>query len=310
MDSRQKDWFGWPAAAAPGGPCVSCHTGMTYLLARPALRRALGESERNSYETGLLAGMRARMEKKEAVPGSKPVSPQAAGVEAVLSALFLADEPALDRMWSLQIRDGEAKGAWPWFSLKLDPWEMPDSQFYGAALAALATGSAPAEYRGLPEIHERVAALIEYLRREQSSQPLHNRVILLWASTKLPEALPEPMRRSIIEEVWKKQQEDGGWTIASLGPWKEHATAPPSTGSNAYATGLVAFVLEKAVVPRTNAKLTRALDWLRSHQDRQSGYWSADSMNKKYEPGSMQAGFMRDAATAFATLALLGADHI
>src|SRR6184192_3888876 len=37
LDSRQKEWFAWPAAKAPGGPCVSCHTGLTYLLARPVL---------------------------------------------------------------------------------------------------------------------------------------------------------------------------------------------------------------------------------------------------------------------------------
>ena len=43
LEGRQKEWFAWPAAKAPGGPCISCHTGMTYLLARPALRKALGE---------------------------------------------------------------------------------------------------------------------------------------------------------------------------------------------------------------------------------------------------------------------------
>ena len=43
LDGRQKEWFAWPAAKAPGGTCISCHTGMTYLLSRPALRKALGD---------------------------------------------------------------------------------------------------------------------------------------------------------------------------------------------------------------------------------------------------------------------------
>ena len=43
LDSRQKEWFAWPRANAGAKPCVSCHTGVTYLLARPALREALGE---------------------------------------------------------------------------------------------------------------------------------------------------------------------------------------------------------------------------------------------------------------------------
>src|SRR5260221_14502834 len=66
LDSRQKEWFAWPAAKAPGGPCVSCHTGITYLFVRPGLRRALGESEPTAYERGLLEGLLARIEKKSA----------------------------------------------------------------------------------------------------------------------------------------------------------------------------------------------------------------------------------------------------
>src|SRR5437899_9389840 len=94
LDSRQKEWFAWPAAKSTGGPCVSCHTGLTYLLARPRLRRALGESEPTSYERGLLDGLRARVEKKspsELSPGAKEVfASQRFGVEAIFSALFLA----------------------------------------------------------------------------------------------------------------------------------------------------------------------------------------------------------------------------
>src|SRR5258708_34036743 len=74
LDSRQKEWFAWPAAKSTGGPCVSCHTGVTYLLVRPILRRALGESGPTSYERGLVEGLRARVEKKTTVelwPGAK-----------------------------------------------------------------------------------------------------------------------------------------------------------------------------------------------------------------------------------------------
>ena len=61
LDSRQKEWFAWPAAKSYGGPCISCHTGATYLLARPALRRALGEADPATYETKLVEGLRARV---------------------------------------------------------------------------------------------------------------------------------------------------------------------------------------------------------------------------------------------------------
>ena len=52
LDSRQKEWFAWPRANAGAKPCISCHTGMTYLLARPALRKALGEDMPTEYEVG------------------------------------------------------------------------------------------------------------------------------------------------------------------------------------------------------------------------------------------------------------------
>ena len=63
-------------------------------------------------------------------------------------------------MWSMQIKDGKDKGAWQWFHLDLDPWEMPESTFYGATAAALAARND----HGHPE---QIALLRDYLKREQ-----------------------------------------------------------------------------------------------------------------------------------------------
>ena len=81
---------------------------------------------------------------------------QGLGVESVWAAMFLRSEEAFERMWSLQIREGKSKGSWAWFSLNDDPWEMPDSVYYGASMAALATSMAPKEYRARPEVRERI----------------------------------------------------------------------------------------------------------------------------------------------------------
>jgi len=321
LDSRQKQWFAWPDASKSGVPCVSCHTGMPYLLARPALRLALGETVPTLYEAVLLDGLRATVVKSDAkdlFPGVKgKLADQVFGAQTVLTALLLAmddaprggltpeTEKAFERMWSTQIRDGRDKGAWYWSDFDLDPWETPNAVYYGAALAALATGIAPANYQARPEIRENVAALVSYLRSAQEAQPLHNRLILLWAAAKLNHLLPPAERQVVLEDVWKKQQEDGGWTLESLGPWRPHSEAPPASGSNSYATGLAAFTLQQAGVRRSDARMSRALTWLEAHQDSQSGYWAAESMNKRHEAGSMPAQFMRDAATGFATLALL-----
>jgi squalene-hopene/tetraprenyl-beta-curcumene cyclase len=321
LDARQKAWFAWPAAnRIPDGPCLSCHTGFTYLLARPALRSALGETAPTRHETGLLESVKKRVAKRtpdELSPGSKePHASEALGVEAVLSAVVLATgdggrgmlsketEQAFDRMWSLQQTTGKDKGAWTWNSFDLDPWEEPYSAFYGASLAALAVGTAPSDYQARPNIRQNVEALKVYLHEQQQSQPLHNRLILLWASTKLRGTLSAAERKVIIDETLAAQQADGGWTIESLGGWAQHPKAPPAGGSNSYATALPAFVLERAGVPRKDSGLNRALEWLRTHQDPKNGYWEARSMNKPYDPDSVPSQFMRDAATSFASLAL------
>ena len=193
---------------------------------------------------------------------------------------------------------------------------MPESQFYGVTLAAMATAAAPMEYRNRTDVRDHLAALTAYLQREQRKQPMHNRLMALWASAKLrevdasaPDALSGPVRQGILDELWRSQQADGGWTIASLGPWAKHDTAPVAKGSDSYATALIAFILPQAGARRDDKRLGRALDWLRAHQDRQSGSWAADSMNKVYPPDSMQVKFMRDAATSFAVLALLESEH-
>lgn len=324
MDSRQKEWVAWPMATASGVACVSCHTGLPYLVARPALRRALRENTGPTlYEAVLVDSMRAtviRTDAKDLFAGLKgKIVDEVYGAQAVLSGLVLAmddatrgklspeGEKSLERMWSIQVKTGADKGTWLWSDFDLDPWETRESAYYGAALGALATGIAPAGYQSRPEIRENVAALTAYSRNNQKGQPLHNRLFMLWASAKLRDLLPETDRQAILDEVWRKQQPDGGWSLESLGQWKKRAEAPPTSGSNSYATALVAFTVQQAGVRASNSNLSRALAWLKTHQDPQSGNWTAESMNHKHEAGTMPVKFMSDAATGYATAALLAA---
>jgi hypothetical protein len=196
-------------------------------------------------------------------------------------------------MWELQTADG----AWTWNSFDLNPWEQPESAYYGAAVAALAVGAGGAEYRERPE----TARLMSYLKRGFAAQPLQNRLLPVWAA-----AVPEPVRNATLDEIWAKQSADGGWALDALGPWKKQEKAAPAVGSSAYATAFAAAVLQKAGASASDPRMVRALDWLKARQD-PKGYWDAASMNKVYAPESVPAGFMRDAATACASMALAGA---
>lgn len=305
LDQRQKQWFEWKPALSANGPCVSCHTGMTYLLARPALRRVLKEDQPTTYERGLLDRLRSNV-------GAKPPGPLQ-DVESIFAAMFLAREDdrramsedtqkAFEQLWSLQQNDGPAKGAWTWFSGMLDPWEHSGSSYFGASLAMIAVGLTPSDYQQRGDTRDRVAALTSYLGAP-TARPLHDRLALLWASSLYAGALPESRRASLVAEVFAKQQADGGWTLESLGPWDVHPDAPPARGSDAYATSFTAFALGRAGIRAPG--LSRALAWLRSHQDPATGAWAAVSMNKRRPADSMAGLFMQDAATAFAAIALI-----
>lgn len=322
LDARQKEWFAWPAANQSATPCVSCHTGAPYLFARRALR----DAKQTAYEKGLLDSLRSRADKptpKDLFPKAKePGASRLASLESVWAALFLtledagkprlgvAAERALDRLWSLQLKDGPDRGAWSWLAVDLSPWEIKEGAFYGAALAAVAIANAPADYQRRDGIRDNIAALKTYLASAQGSQPLHNRLLYAWASTAMQDTAVKQLRRSIVDQIIAAQSEDGGWTLASLGPWPDHPDAPAARGTDAYATAITAFALEQIADARAASALNRALDWLRSHQDPATGAWLSFSMNKRYESGSMMERFMSDAATGYATAALAEADRL
>ncbi len=312
LDTRAAEWAAWKRAAREGGSCISCHTSLVYLLARPALRAKLGESAPTQFETGLLAGARTRVGSAQ----QKDIDVEKDNTPAVITAVALAledqrrgalsseTESALRIMWATQHRDGALKGAWGWTDASLEPWEVPESRFFGAALAAVAAGNAPGDYLSRREIQGNISDLKNYLATGHEHQPLANRLLLLWANAAVPGLVSDAERKAIIQSTFNAQSDDGGWNLALLGPWRNHPNAPEvPPGSSAYATAWAVFMLGRAGVKGERIEL--GLAWLRQHQNPE-GYWDAVSMNKQYEPGSMQQLFMRDAATGWAVLALTG----
>jgi len=328
LDGRMVWWMGWDAAARDHGTfCVSCHTVLPYAMSRPALRAALAEQAPSAPERQLLASVTKRVRMWKEVepfyPDEKrgvPKTAESRGTESILNAVILVgyDAPtgklspdarlALDNMWGEQLKTGEARGAWSWLQFHNSPWEG-DSQYFGAALAALAVGSAPGSYQAAPEIQDNMKLLRDYLVQERESQILINRVILLWASTKAPGLLTPAQQISIIDEALSKQQADGGFSLSSfVGDWKRHDGTPLETKSDGYATGVVMFVLEQAGLKRDQPPLKRGLAWLALNQDKAEGRWLAYSLNKQEDLSTYTGHFMSDAATAFAVLALQAAN--
>ncbi len=98
LDQREQWWMGWQEAAREHGTfCVSCHTAVPYALARPPLRKVLGEPAPTENERILLENVRKRVRIwKEIAPvyNDKEDGPnksaESRATEAVLIAFVLA----------------------------------------------------------------------------------------------------------------------------------------------------------------------------------------------------------------------------
>ena len=338
LDYRQSWWQTWPHAQKDHGTvCVSCHTQVPYALARPALRTQLGEHTLSDPEQAMLESIVKRVHlgaqaetfysDAEHGPGK---TKEARNAEAVNNALILAvydaantssgghlqpgvheaSHAAFAAMWAGQEQTGDKAGAWIWQDFHFSPWEAPESEYYGACMAALATGIAPGHYRDDLKIQGNLNLLRGYLHREALNQPLINRVALLWASSKLPDLMTSKERETLIAELVRKQHSDGGWSLSELGlnsqgqsSWKRHDSSPFDLRSDGYATGIIVLALEENGFDQ-GQEAKRGLVWLRTNQDKVQGLWRAWSLNVKRDPNSDIGKFMSDAATGFSVLAL------
>ena len=127
--------------------CVSCHTVVPYLLARPALRKAMRVMELTSQEARLLDHITLRVETRW---NRASMSDTKHGTEEILNALILArhdadsgktraseiTRKAFRQLWETQRSDG----AWDWMDVAQEPDESAAARFYGATLAAVAVG--------------------------------------------------------------------------------------------------------------------------------------------------------------------------
>lgn len=322
LDARAEWWSTWPNAQRDRGTfCISCHTTLPYALARPELRAPLGERQPSSAESkifnNLLTRARSWREVEPFYPDQTrgiPKTSESRAIEAVMNAVVLSrrdartghlsddTRTAFDVMWSLQMKTGPNNGAWTWLNFNYEPWESPNSPYFGASLAAIAVGSAPGGYAASPEVQDRVKALRGYFERQHTTVSLLNQLMGLWASGTMHDLLTPEQRRGTIDAVFSAQQADGGWSTSSLGTYRRVDKTSNDTKSDGYATALACLALQVAGVD--DPRIAKGLDWLRRNQDRATGRWIATSLNKERDPESDTGKFMNDAATAYAVLAL------
>ncbi len=274
--------------------CGSCHTNYAYMLAQPAI----GDSPSHAARE-----IRKFFEDRAANwDTAKPRWDTEVVATAVTLAIHDAEttgklnpitRSALDRMWTLQPKDG----AWNWLKCDWPPLESDD--YYGAVFVALGVGLAPDGYSETPLARAGMEKVRGYLN-ENPPPSLHHRAMLLWASIKTPNLMTQEDRDSTIRELLACQRPNGGWSLASLGDWKRRdglLNDPACAPSDGYATGFVVYVLRAAGLSTDQDAIRRGVAWLKTSQ-RESGRWFTRSVNNdKYH-------YIANAGTAYALMAL------
>ena len=293
--------------------CGTCHTNIPYLIGRAALgpHTPATDEVRNFF-----AGRAAQWDSMgNALVRGDVETHKGWGLvtwfahEVIVTGTMLAMDDAgttgklapitrevLDRMWTLQRQDG----GWYWLMAVSQPFET--SEYYGSALAAVATAMAPDGYANTPAAQAGLKKLKAYLNvKNYSDKPyLHDRIYVLWASTRLPDLITPEERDAIVKQLLALQRPDGGWSLPSLGEWKrEDGTLNDRTGapSDGYGTGLVTYVLRQTGMSVSDPVIANAVNWLKTNQ-RVSGRWFTRSINKD------SYHFLTHTGTVYAAMAL------
>jgi squalene-hopene/tetraprenyl-beta-curcumene cyclase len=252
LDERAKTWFDFSGAyrgtEATRTNCVSCHTALPYALARPALRRLAGATAPTEFEDKLLGQVKRRVEHWDALDTpawtlmydfNDDKKKESWGTEAVIDALVLAQDDrqasrtapsdatrqAFEHLWQRQIREGDQAGSWDWLDFGYEPWEAGGARYYGAALAAIAVGTAPGYYAPTRSValDESVQRMRTYLHDRRAGQNLFNLAWALWAATQLEGTLTAEEKQTIRDQLLASSAR------TAAGRWPRSASTPGRT---------------------------------------------------------------------------------
>jgi squalene-hopene/tetraprenyl-beta-curcumene cyclase len=274
--------------------CVTCHTNVPYMLARPKIQG--GDPEPMKEVRAFLENRVKGWESQKPASDYDVVATAyalAANDASMTGKLHPMTSAALNRMWTVQKNDG----SWKWPDCSWPPLEH--DQFFSIAFVAVAVALAPDNYRDTPAAKAGLDNIRTYLKANPIPE-LHHKATLLWASAKIDGLLTDEQKKETVAELRKLQLADGGWNLPALGPYpmrRDKKTPNPMDVSDGYGTGFVTFVLRQAGVTTDDPTLVKAVAWLKANQ-RESGRWFTQS------PGGSKSHYIANAGSAYAILAL------
>ncbi len=293
-------WAKTPTArlAGEGKACVSCHTSLPYALVEPLL-----DGDYPAYKD-LIANIDDRilrwsqntpwysdqkLEQMAALGGAPPDAlkdlldaADSRGSEAVLNAVIRATHDAylqlppqpetkraFENLWAEQILEGPAAGRWRWIQANLVPWEVSDSDLWGASLACVAAAV-------FPELapSDNMRLLRNTLRAAASDDTvsLHVKAAVVWCDSEMDgQVLDDAVAQRLVNELLARQLSSGGWALRDLGPFVDWEGSDADccqkreVRADAYAAGFVTLALARnlrLLSPDQKQSIADAVAWI------------------------------------------------
>ncbi len=300
------------------GECVSCHTTFPFMLT------SIVGGVSDPKTTQVRAGIRAHIEKRVSAWGAPKEGTRpwyggdraegSSDTESVLNAVALAysdlaaggpPSAASRRALEIMFKRQNPDGTWSPLNYGMQPWESAESRYWITAMAAVGMASVPGGLDEFPARHGRDQVRKALKRDLTPASNLHDRMMAIWADAKIGDVLSPAERVRSIEAIFAVQDSDGGFSLDRLTSWKkapdlDQKKTSREGKSDAYSTGLVVYAMLEAGVSKKDARLQKAIAWLRSQQ-RADGSWPSDPMGSR-QPFNLN--IVRDAGSAYAMLAL------
>ena len=264
--------------------CINCHTTGPYMTERPALKMLPGKPSEEVLENFVKAiatkpSVETEKDGLKYFPGSWT---------SVWCSLGLAEwdkhvngklSEHTDRSLREMMLRQSANGAFVTFGEVEVPHITTDFEL--TLQAARAITAAPGWLAGLKDadLLARIGKMKEWLRTAQPKNDF-DRVLRLQLASYMPDIVTQPERDAALTLLSQKQHADGGWSLRDMSPvndWhfkmsdtvlKIIASLPDAAKpeSDPYMTALAIVLMKQSGIATTDARIQRAVAWLKREQ--------------------------------------------
>jgi squalene-hopene/tetraprenyl-beta-curcumene cyclase len=276
--------------------CVACHTTGAYMAERPALSRYFGTPPSDTRER--FAKLTPEKPGK-GPPLDKRTKYEGLSIAPVWRSLGLAEwdkhvtgklSPETDR----SLKDMLAKihpttGMWPTYKVLEIPYITTDFELsvHGAQALAIAPGwlKQQTDAHLLKQVELLKTALKNHKPRNDYERALKLQLASFW-----PDCVSKEDRAAAVDMLWKHQHADGGWSTREMSDFDQWRDEVPedvvellkmdTKASDPYMTAFAIILLRGEGVSKTDPRIQKAVQWLKSEQ-RESGRWWMNTMLKE-----------------------------